>query len=328
MRAVVLDAFGPPEHLHVREVADPVAGPGQVGVAVELASVTFVETQVRAGRPPNPAMLPDLPAVLGNGVGGTIVEVGADVDVALSGRRVVTTTGGSGGYAERVAVDVDALVEVPVPLALSDAVALLADGRTAVGLVDVAGPRPGATVLVEAAAGGVGGLLVQLAHAAGAVVIAAAGSARKVEAARDLGADHGVDYSEPGWTAQVRGHVGAVDVVFDGVGGEIGRAAFELLAEHGTFVPYGMASGSFTPMSAEEVAARSLTVARMRPRGLAEMNALTHRALDAAARGELRPVVGQTFPLERAADAHAAIEARATVGKTLLDVTPTSMPPQ
>ncbi len=184
MRAVVLDGFGPPECLHVVEVAEPVAGPGQVVVAVELASVTFVETQVRAGRPPNPAMLPDLPAVLGNGVGGTIVETGAGVDDALLGHEVVTTTGGSGGYAERVVVGADAVVEVPAGVALPDAVALLADGRTAVGLVDAAELRPGATVLVLAAAGGVGGLLVQLARAAGAVVVAAAGSARKVAAAQ------------------------------------------------------------------------------------------------------------------------------------------------
>ena len=89
-----------------------------------------------------------------------------------------------------------------------------------------------------------------------------------------------------------------------------------------------MASGSFTPTSVDEIAARSLTVARMQPRGLGEMNELTRRALDAAARGALRPVVGQTFPLEHAADAHAAIEARTTVGKTLLVVGPASAPPQ
>jgi NADPH2:quinone reductase len=321
MHAVVLRAFGDPDELHLEDVADPVAGSGQVLVAVELASVTFVETQVRAGRPPNPAMLPELPAVLGNGVGGRVVAVGDGGDPSLVGRQVVTTTGGAGGYAERVAVDVAALVEVPPDLALADATALLADGRTAVGLTDVAMLQPGETVLVEAAAGGVGSLLVQLARGAGARVVALAGGARKCEVAAELGADLVVDSSAPSWTTRVSAAVDEVDVVFDGVGGDVGRAAFGLLADGGRFVPFGMASGAFTPVPDDEVARRRLTVARLAPRGLDEMNALTRRALDAAA-GRLRPVVGQTYPLERAADAHAAIEARTTIGKTLLRVEP------
>jgi NADPH2:quinone reductase len=232
----------------------------------------------------------------------------------------VTTTGGSGGYAELVAVDADSLVAVPPALALTDATALLADGRTAVGLVDAAAIQPGDTVLVEAAAGGVGSLLVQLARQAGARVVAVAGGARKVAVATELGADLVVDSSDPSWSARVRDAVGEVDVVFDGVGGELGRAALGLLAEGGRFVPFGMASGEFTPVADDEVARRRLTVVRMAPRDLDEMNALTRRALAAAVAGDLHPVVGQTFPLERAADAHHAIETRATIGKTLLQV--------
>src|SRR5580704_9267321 len=159
VRAVVLSEFGPPQNLAVAEVPDPVPGPGQVLVDVHFASITFVETQVRAGRAPNPAMLPSLPAILGNGVGGVVASVGAQADPALAGRQVITTTGGSGGYAERVAADAAGLIEVPAGLALADAVALLADGRTAVALVRAADLRAGQTVLVEAAAGGVGSLL-------------------------------------------------------------------------------------------------------------------------------------------------------------------------
>lgn len=315
---MILRTFGAPDCLHVELVEDPTPGAGQVLVAVEVASVTFVETQVRAGRPPNPAMLPTLPAVLGNGVGGRIAAVGEGVDPSLEGRTIVTTTGGRGGYAERVVVGADALVELPPGVALADAVALLADGRTAMSLIDLVTIEPGTRVLVEAAAGGVGSLLVQLARAAGATVVAAAGGSRKVGVAADLGANHAVDYSDADWSTRVRAAVGEVDVVFDGVGGEIGVDAFSLLAVNGTFVPYGMASGSFASFSDDEVARRHLTVTRSGPLGLSEMNALTRRALDAAARGELHPVIGQTFPLERAGDAHAAIEARATVGKTLL----------
>jgi NADPH2:quinone reductase len=261
--------------------------------------------------------------VLGNGVGGTVVTIDAGVDGGVVGRRVVSTTGGSGGYAERVAVDADALVEVPVGLDLADAVALLADGRTAMGLMDLAEIRSGENVLVEAAAGGVGSVLVQLAVHTGATVVAAAGGSRKVTLAAELGATVALDYSEPGWVDRVTDQVGALDVVFDGVGGDIGLAAFGLLAEHGRFLPFGMASGAFTPIPEDDVEHRHLSVVRSGPKGLEEMNELTRRALAAASAGEVRPVIGQTFPLERASEAHAAIAARATVGKTLLLVDPT-----
>jgi len=195
---VVLRRFGPPENLAIEDVPDPRAGVGQVVVEVEMASITFVDTQTRAGRPPNAAMTPALPVVLGNGVGGVIASIGAEVDPRLSGRRVVTSTGGSGGYAERVAVEAAGVIEIPDGLEMADAVALLADGRTAIGLIDLASIQTGETVLIEAAAGGVGSLLVQLAARAGARVIAAVGGARKTSVVRGLGAHVIADYSEPG----------------------------------------------------------------------------------------------------------------------------------
>ena len=314
MRAAVLRTFGPPRMLVAETVDDPVPGPGQVLVDVEFVSVTFVETQLRAGRPPHPAMTPELPVVLGNGVGGVVSAVGAGVDDALTGRRVVTTSGGRGGYAQRVTVAHDLPIVVPDGLALTDAVALLADGRTALMLFEAAAVQPGETVLVEAAAGGVGSLLVQLATGAGARVVAAAGNERKLELARALGADHAVDYSRPGWTADA----GPVDVVFDGVGGRIARAAFELVRVGGRFSSFGMASGTFAGIS-DDVAA-DFGVTLLRGNGLAPqaLRELSRRALEAAAGGRIKPVVGQTFALDDAAAAHAAIEARATLGKTLL----------
>jgi hypothetical protein len=112
VRAVLLRAFGTPEVLVATEVADPVAEPGQAVIDVEYVNLTFVETQIRAGRPPNPAMRPELPIVPGNGVGGVVGDVGEGVDPALIGTRVITSTGGSGAYAERVAVGADGLVAV------------------------------------------------------------------------------------------------------------------------------------------------------------------------------------------------------------------------
>lgn len=322
MRAVWLSEFGPPSALVAGEAPDPEPDDGQAVVKVAFAGVTFVETQVRAGRSPRPGGGPKLPVIPGNGVGGVVTAVGAGVGRDLIGQRVVTSTGGSGGYAERVAVDADGVIPVPAGLDLPEAVALLADGRTAVGLTRMARPGPGEWVLVEAAGGGVGSLLVQLASRAGARVIAAASDKRKLDLARELGAEVTVDYTDPDWADRVREATGGgVDVAFDSVGGAIGAAAFELTVPRGRFVVFGMASGSMTDTSPAGAApGRDVRVI-----GFAQLSTLAANgkelsaaALAEAAAGRLRPVIGQTFPLERAADAHAAIEARATLGKTLL----------
>jgi len=310
--------FGPPSVLIAEEVRNPVPGVEQVVIDVEIANVTFVETQVRAGRPPDPAMLPRLPAILGNGVGGVVASVGAGVDSELIGRRVITSLHGTGGYAERAVADTTGLIHIPDQIETRDAVALLADGRTAMLLMRAAAIRSGETVVVEAAAGGVGSLLVQLARNAGARVIGAVGTRHKLEVARELGASVLVDYADAQWATQIRSKVGNVDVVFDGVGGTIGRAAFELLRPGGRFVPFGMASGSFAPVSDADAGEAQVTLIRSGRRTPGELCDLAQMALQEALAGRLRPLIGQTFPLERASEAHAAIEGRATVGKTLL----------
>jgi len=307
----MLRAFGPPENLIVTDVPDPVPAAGQAVVDVSAVSITFVETQVRAGRPPHPRMTPQLPVILGNGVSGVVSAVGPDAGRELIGRRVVTATGGSGGYAERVAVPAAGLTEVPDGLSLTDAAAVLADGRTALALIRAAAPEPGMTVLVEAAAGGVGSLLTQLATRAGAKVIAAAGSARKTAVASELGAALTVNYAEPGWDAH------QVDVVFDGVGGSVGNTAYRMLKPGGRFYGFGMASGAFGPSTEDRP---DVTVTRGVPVTPDQLPGLVKDALAEAAAGRIRPLIGQVFPLAQAADAHAAIEKRSTIGKTLLTV--------
>jgi NADPH:quinone reductase len=316
MRAVWLREFGEPEVLALGEAPEPVAGSGQVMVDVEFVNITFVETQFRAtGLGPFAATLPMIP---GNGVGGVVASVGPGVEPDLVGTRVVTSTGGSGGYAERVAVDADAVFRVPDKVAMDTAVALLADGRTATMMTRAAAITPGERVLVEAAAGGVGSLLVQLAKAAGAQVIAAVGGTRKAGVATELGAEVAVDYTDEGWAKRVRDTVGGVDVVFDGVGGAIARTAFDLLDRGGRMVSFGLASGSWADVSEELATERGVTL--VRPSATpAELRAYTESALAEAAEGRLRPVIGQRFPLDKAAAAHAAIQSRATVGKTLLE---------
>ena len=164
--------------------------------------------------------------------------------------------------------------------------------------------------------------LVQLAAVAGVHVIAAARGKRKLDLARELGADVVVDYSEPDWTDRVREATGGTGptVVFDGAGGEIGRAAVAVAADGARISAHGAPSGGFAPIDPEEAARRGLTVRGIQDVqfGPEEFHRLAERALEEAAAGRIRPVIGRTFPLARAADAHRAIQAREVLGKALL----------
>jgi NADPH2:quinone reductase len=317
MQASVIRNFGPPEVLATEAVDEPRPGRGQAAIEVELANITFVDTQIRAGKAPRPEMLPKLPAILGNGVAGRIAAVATDGDPALPGRRVMSPLDGTGGYAERAVADIARLIEIPERLPTTEALALLADGRTAVLLARAAAMRADEVVLVEAAAGGVGSLLVQLARLAGARVIAAAGGKRKLAVARELGADEIVDYTESNWSERLAADV---DVVFDGVGGAIGAAAFGLVRPGGRFCTFGMASGAFANIDEAAASARQIRLLRgFRPTP-DDLRSSLSEALQLAANGRLRPLIGQTFALEEAAAAHRAIERRETIGKTLLRV--------
>ncbi|SFQ54898.1 NADPH2:quinone reductase [Amycolatopsis arida] len=321
MRAIQVAEFGGPEVLVPGDVPDPVPGPGQALLAVAAVDVLFVETQIRRGGFGEYFDV-RLPYVPGGGVGGEVVAVGDPGDADWVGRRVVTQGAESGAYAERAAAPVGGLVPVPDGLGLSEATALVHDGHTAMVVLEQAALRPGEWVLVTGAAGGMGVLLVQLAVAAGARVVAAARGERKLALVRELGAEVAVDHTDPGWVKVVRDATGGrgADVVLDGIGGEVGRAAFEATADGGRFSAHGAPSGEFARVDPAEVARRGVTL-----RGIDDVRAATGTdgrrlagALAAAAEGRVRPVIGQTFPLERAADAHAAIEARAVIGKTLL----------
>ncbi|MEU4539180.1 zinc-binding dehydrogenase [Streptosporangium sp. NPDC023825] len=321
MRVVQATRFGSPEVLVPGELPDPVAGPGQVVVDVSVAGITFVETQIRRGVDKWHDR-PALPYVPGGTVAGRVASTGEGVDPSWSGRRVIADVGETGGFAERAVTVVENLIPVPEGLGLPEAVALHTDGGTALGLVEGARIRPGEWVLVEAAGGGVGSLLVQLARAAGARVVGAARGARKLDLARDLGAEAVVDYSDPDWTKRVREATGGPgpDVVFDGVGGEIGRAAFEATADGGRFSVHGASSGEVTvidPARARRHGVEVIGIEQLFGFG-PKMRHWAERVMSETVAGRIRPIIGQTFPLERAADAHAAIESRSALGKTLL----------
>lgn len=326
MRVIEVTRFGGPEVLTSAAAPAPRAGPGEVVIDVAAADVIFLDTMIRSGRAASffPVRPPYVP---GGGVAGKVASTGDGVDRAWTGRRVIARTGaagGTGGYAERAAVPVDRAIPVPDGVDLRDAAAVLHDGVTAEVLAERAGLGRGEQVLILGAAGGLGLLLVQLARAAGAQVIAAARGQAKLGLVAGLGADAVIDYSEPGWTERVLEVTGGTGprVVFDGVGGELGLAAFEITAAGGRFSAHGAPSGTFAPIDPQEAKRRQISVRGIEQAQFSDSEhaRVAGRVLGEVAAGRIRPHIGQVFPLAQAAAAHAAIEARAALGKTLLTV--------
>ena len=314
MRAVVLREFGPPGNLRLEDVEDPRPGPGQVRIRTRAAGVHLIDTKLRAGVRMGALPLPELPAIPGREAAG-VVDMAGDGAGDWVGRRVVAHLGpASGGYSELAVRDVAAVHALPDGLAEDAAVAMIGTGRTTMAILDAARITADDTVLVMAAAGGIGSLLVQAARAAGATVIGAAGGPAKAERVRALGADAALDYSAPGWAEAA----GAVTVALDGVGGELGRAALELLAARRAPDPVRLrvrrADASSPPGTCSAAASRP-----PRPSGRAAARRASSRSGRSPRRRTARscPRV-QRFPLAEAAAAHAALESRATSGKVVL----------
>lgn len=319
MRAIRLHAFGPPDHLVLDELPDLEPGPGEVRVAVAASGVHLLDTSIRRGEEGGPMPLPSLPTIPGREVAGVVDRVGEGVDPTWRGRRVVAHLGmAPGGYAEQAVTAVGSLLVVPDHVALADAVAAVGTGRTARGVVELEPPRAGDRVLVLSAAGGLGWLLAQSVRAAGARVVAAAGGPERVAALAALRPDVAVDYARPGWTDGLD----PVSLVYDGVGGEVGRAALELLAPGGRQVMFGFSAGTPTRFDTGDVVARGITVGwSLGPRMAAlpggGIPGLAARALDRVAAGEWRPLT-TSYALADAARAHADLEGRRALGKVVL----------
>jgi NADPH2:quinone reductase len=321
VHAIRQHEFGPAETLRYEEMPDPEPREGQVRIAVEAAGVHLIDTAIRRGEAWG-YPVPELPMVPGREVAGRVEALGAGVADGWRGRRVVVHLGPvSGGYAERAVASVDALHEIPDRIAADAAVAAIGTGRTAVAILEIAALRSADVVLVTAAAGGLGSLFVQAALGIGASVVGAAGGPEKAERVRALGATLAVDYLEHGWTERVGESLGEREptIVLDGVGGSVGREALSLLGVGGRMVLFGWSSGEPTQISTRDLMGRGLTVTwalGQRP-SRERQRELERRALDEVASGRLAPVT-QRFPLADAAAAHAALEARGTVGKTVL----------
>jgi NADPH:quinone reductase len=326
MKAVVLHAFGPPENLVIEDVPDPEPGEGDVRIAVDTSGVNIFDTHLRAGTVPDIYPKPELPAVLGFEVGGTVERVGPLVDASWLGARVVAHLGlARAGYAELAVVPVTSVHRVPDKVTSDVALTMLATGRTAVVVLDFVDIGPGDAVLVTAAAGGVGGLIIQEVRNRGAVAVGAARGAAKVDWIRSRGAI-GVDYSAPDWPLAVREALGGqeVTVALDAVGGPVGRQALELVRPGGSVVLYGWSSGEPTRVSETDILGRGLTVAAAfgprvamrRPDGVRDFE---REALALAASGRIVAEV-QRLPMSKIAQAHRLLEARDTIGKLVLDV--------
>jgi NADPH:quinone reductase len=324
MKAIRQHVFGGPGELRLEDVPDPQPGEGQVRIRVEAAGVQLLDTVIRKGKA-GPRVMPALPMTPGREVAGVVDMAGPGMVGALAGRRVVADLGpASGGYAELALADAGSLHDIPAGLDADHAVAMIGTGRTAMAILELAQPAPSDIVVVTAAAGGIGALLVQAARNAGATVIGAAGGPGKTALARDLGAAVTADYLQPDWAQTARAGLpgrGAT-LVLDGVGGDIGHTAMSLLGAGGRLVMYGQASGSLIPLTADDLYRLGITAAAaigarilQRPGGLTDLES---KAIQAAAQGRLRPVIGQRYALADAAAAHTAIESRSTTGKTIL----------
>lgn len=319
MRRVRYHEHGGPEVLTVEEVEPMEPGPGQVVIAAEAIGVNFADTRFRRGggsifrRP-----LPGRPT---GDVVGTVTEVGPGVDAALAGTRVAALA--EDAYADRVAADARWLAAVPEDLDPGDASMLPMGAPLALRLLRAARLEEGETVLVTAAAGGIGHLAVQLAAVLGAgTVIGAARGQHKLDFVRGLGA-HAVDYDRPDWADRVRAIApGGVDVVLESVGGPVLPASIDLLAPLGRAVVYGSAAGDpQTVPVASLYALRTVTgfnITGWRRTDPARARRDIDEATELVATGRLRTSVHARIPLTDAAQAHRIIEARAHTGRILL----------
>jgi NADPH:quinone reductase-like Zn-dependent oxidoreductase len=312
MRAIVMRTTGSPDVLQLEDVPVPSPGEGQVLVRTEAVGASYTETFLWSGAFAFPG---GLPAVFGFEAAGTVVQAG---DSGLVGRRVTVLDTSGGTYAEYCAPPVSAISLIPDGLSSVDALAVGGMGATALAIVGEADLVAGETVLIESAAGQVGGYLAQLARRAGAGrIIGTAGGPAKVELALQRGFDEVVDHREAGWQEKVRG----IDVVFESIGGDSARRVLGAMSPGvGRMLSYGALCGEWPRVTASDVEARGLRMVdcARREGWVRKVEGARGLALDLAVKGELVPVVDSAMPLERAAEAHRRFADRDAAGKIIL----------
>jgi NADPH:quinone reductase len=321
MRRVRYHDHGGPEVLAVEEADIPSPGPGQVLIRTEAIGINYVDVQLRRETRPESIWYRPLPATLTGDTVGTVERPGADVDPSLAGTRVAVLL--EDGCADYVVAAADWLAPVPAGLGAGAASMLPTVGAVALGALRAGRFTAGETVLVTAGAGAIGHLAVQLAKLRGAgTVIATAGSAAKLGFLKEMGADVAVDYNEPDWADQVRlAAPRGVDVILEGVGGDILHTSIGLLAPFGRVVVFGASAGELT-----SVPVRSLFALK----SVTGFSLLAWRAIDPEqARADITELTGllesgalravtRALPLTDAAGAYRLLESRNVTGRLLL----------
>jgi NADPH2:quinone reductase len=315
MKAIRVHELGGADKLTLEEIEKPTPNADEVLIKVAAAGINYADTMMRSG---NYLTKPDLPFTLGYEAAGTVAEIGENVKHLQVGQRVLATTI-SGGYAEFATAKANAAMPIPDELGFGESTALLVQGLTALGLLNPT--NSGESILIHAAAGGVGTLLVQLAKHKGLKVIATASSEQKLTKVAELGADVCINYTESDWIEQVLQATDGkgVNWIIEMVGGDIVAQNLKVLATHGTMWIYGAASGQDF-----KVSVLSLMHKNHKIQGYWLMNepiqnriSFTKELLGHINSGRLKIEVTE-FPLEKAREAHEAIEGRKTTGKVVL----------
>jgi len=320
--AIRIHEAGGPEVLkwETVEVGEP--GPGQVRLRQEAAGLNYIDVYHRTGLYPQP--LPFIPGVEGAGV---VAAVGDGVAGVTAGDRVAYA-GPIGGYAEERLIAADQLVRLPEAISTEQAAAMMLQGLTAHMLLRGAyRVKPGDTILIHAAAGGVGLIVCQWAKALGATVIGTVGSDEKAELARAHGCDHPIVYTRDDFVAEVERITGGakLPVVYDSIGRDTFLKSLDCLRPRGLMVSFGNASGPVDPFP-PGILAQKGSLFLTRPTMYhytatrAELEAAANELFELVEDGTIRIEVNQRFPLRDAAEAHRALEARRTSGSTVLIV--------
>ena len=325
MKAIQFTEYGGPEVLKTIEIDKPKPGPTEVLIEIHAIGVNYADTARREGQYVVPTKLPFIP---GAEIAGVIVEAGEEVTNVNIGTRVVTLIE-SGGYAEYAVVDSrNVTVMLKEDIDFKQAVSLPLQGLSAYHILKTMGCITNEdTVLVHAAAGGVGTLAVQLAKLFGArKVIATASTDEKLDLAKSLGADVCINYTNEGWHKEVleategRG----VDLALEMVGGDVFKDTLKCLAPFGKVVIYGVASGEQAVMHPSSLMAKNQSVIGFFLPQIMRRRELFMRSIRELfgylEEGKLQLIIGETYPLEEAAKVHELMQSRKTSGKIILEV--------
>ncbi|WP_254531765.1 quinone oxidoreductase family protein [Natrinema gelatinilyticum] len=322
MKAIEVDAYGDSDELSVVDVQTPEPNAGEVRIDIEAAGINFADIMQRRGHYPGG---PEPPYVPGMEAAGTVDAVGEGVDDLTEGDRVVTMLD-TGGYAESVTADAGMLFPIPDAMSFEEAAGFPVQFLTAHAcLFEWGGLEAGESVLIQAAAGGVGTAAVQLASNADAEVFGTASTQEKLDLAADLGCDHPINYTETDFREVVDEETDGegVDLVLESVGDDVFDRSLDAMAHFGRMVTYGVASGVPAEVSNQRLLFENKTVSGFHL-GQAAMHDPS-RVMQAVpglteglASGDLEVVLGEAFALEDAAEAHQYIEDRKSSGKIVL----------